>query len=288
MTIDDLPAQRAEAMSDDELERTLSGLIRTLNAERVPAIGFVNEIKLEVGGSVSPRRLGLLEQWLDAGLELGNHSYSHPDLHRIELVDFERDVLRGEQTSRPLAEARNMPWRFFRHPFLHTGLSLEIKRDLEAFLARHGYRVAPVTIDNSEWIFASAYDQARGREDQELTARVAASYLDYMESVVAYYEGQSRALFDREISQVLLIHANPLNAHHLGELINRLRRCGYRFVALDEALADPAYESADTYTGRGGITWLHRWALTREVDRAMFRGEPETPDWISQLAGIED
>jgi hypothetical protein len=143
-----------------------------------------------------------------------------------------------------------------------------------------------VTIDNSEWVFANAYDEARVREDDELTARVAASYLDYMESVFAFYESQSRALFDREIPQILLIHANSLNAQHLADLIDRLRRRGYSFIALDTALADPAFRSTDTYTGSGGITWLHRWALTREVDPAMFQGEPETPNWINQLAGI--
>jgi hypothetical protein len=165
-------------------------------------------------------------------------------------------------------------------------MSLEIKSNLQAFLGEHGYRVAPVTIDNSEWIFAAAYDRAHEREDPELATKVAETYLDYMEAVVAYYEAQSRALFDREISQSLLVHSNPLNADHLGALITRLRDRGYRFISLDKALEDPAYESADTYVGRGGITWLHRWALTRDVDRAMFRGEPETPQWISELAGI--
>jgi peptidoglycan/xylan/chitin deacetylase (PgdA/CDA1 family) len=286
ITVDDLPAQRAQSMSGEDLERTLLSLIELFEIESIPAIGFVNEVKLEVEGSVSPRRVKLLEHWLNAGLELGNHSYSHPDLHRIELAEFEHDVLLGERVSRPLAETRAMPWRFFRHPFLHTGLSLEIKHDLESFLADHGYRVAPVTIDNSEWIFAAAYDRAREQEDEELVDRVAATYLDYMESVVAFYEAQSLALFDREIPQALLVHSNPLNADHLGALIARLRVRGYRFIPLDEALEDPAYESADTYVGRGGITWLHRWALTREVDRAIFRGEPETPEWISHLAGI--
>ncbi len=39
--------------------------------QRIPAIGFVNENKLESGGTVDPARVKLLERWLDAGLELG-------------------------------------------------------------------------------------------------------------------------------------------------------------------------------------------------------------------------
>lgn len=48
------------------------------------------------------------------------------------------------------------------------------------------------------------------------------------------------------------------------------------------ALADPAYASPDTYPGPGGITWLHRWAITRGVDRAVFAGEPEAPDRVER------
>ncbi len=38
--------------------------------------------------------------------------------------------------------------------------------------------------------------------------------------------------------------------------------------------------------GSGGIAWLHRWALTRDADRSMFRGEPTTPEWVEEAAGL--
>jgi len=87
----------------------------------VPAIGFVNERKLQPGGSVDPRRVALLQQWLDAGLELGNHTFSHTDLHRASVQVFQRDVLEGEKVTRRLLAAKGNTPRYFRHPFLHTG-----------------------------------------------------------------------------------------------------------------------------------------------------------------------
>ena len=74
----------------------------------------------------------------------------------------------------------------------------------------------------------------------------------------------------------------------LPDLFQRLQERGYTFIDLDTALEDPAYDSPDTYTGPAGITWLHRWALTRDVDRSMFRGEPTTPEWIQDLADIRE
>ena len=288
LTFDDLPAQRAAALPEARIREINERLVALLVEEEVPAIGFVNEDKLEIDGEVARGRVALLESWLEAGLELGNHSYSHPDLHRMELARFLEDVERGERLTRELLGARGMELRYFRHPFLHTGLDLETKRQVEAFLAERNVRVAPVTIDNSEWIFARAFDEALDREDQELAQRLGAAYVDYMVAMTAYYEGQSRALFDREISQVMLLHANALNAHFLGELVARLRERGYRFVGLETALADPAFESPDEYTGSGGITWLHRWAITRGVDRSMFAGEPVTPDWVEEIAGLRE
>ncbi len=288
ITFDDLPAQRAHALPEARISAINQHLVRLMSDQGIPAIGFINENKLYVDGAVDSSRVRLPELWLDAGLELGNHTFSHPDLHRVALNEFKQDLVRGEQISGELLAARGSALRYFRHPFLHTGLDLETKLAVEDFLAQRGYRVAPITIDNSEWIFARAYDETLDRKDEELQARLAREYVDYMMRLVRYYEGQSKALFDREIPQVLLLHANALNAHHLGELVVSLRQRGYRFIDLDKALEDPAYSSEDTYTGPAGLTWLHRWAITRDVDRSLFQGEPTTASWVQEVAGIQE
>src|SRR5260370_33787021 len=42
-----------------------------------------------------------------------------------------------------------------------------------------------------------------------------------------------------------------------------LRKRGYHFITLDDALSDPAYGMPDTYTGEEGTGWLEHWAITR-------------------------
>lgn len=288
LTFDDLPAQRAQSLHTERIVEINEKLVALLASREIPGIGFVNENKLEVDGRLDTGRVEQLELWLTAGLELGNHSYSHPDLHGTPLENYLADILRGERVIRPLLEARNLEPRYFRHPFLHTGTDLKTRQAVSGFLKRHGYRVAPVTIDNSEWIFARAYDEALDRDDPDLQTRLGRAYVDYMIEMTHYYEGQSLALFDREIPQILLLHANALNAHYLARLIDRLRERNYAFIDIETALADSAYTSPDTYVGPGGITWLHRWALTREVDRSMFAGEPEVSDWVQEIAGLRE
>ena len=291
VTFDDLPlSTRRYRDSVAAQERMTTTLLAAVAAHRVPAIGFVNENKLlGAGGGVDDRRVALLRRWADAGLELGNHGWSHLDLHATPLAEYERDVARGDSVTRLVLAAAGRPApRFFRHPFLHAGRSVETRRDFERFLAARGYRVAPVTVDNYDYVFAAAYERSGGPADSAAggagRARVRQTYLQYMEQVLAYYEQQSSALFGREIPQVLLLHANALNADAFDALASMMERRGYAFVPLDRALADSAYASPDEYAGPAGITWLHRWALTQGKRGAFFAGEPEVPKWVEEMA----
>jgi peptidoglycan/xylan/chitin deacetylase (PgdA/CDA1 family) len=284
VTIDDLPTVSAVPQSIGDAQALTSAFLRALAAHHAPAIGFVNQDKTERDGAVDAARVALLRQWLDAGFELGNHTYSHADFHALPLDAFERDVVNGEPVVRDLLNARGRPLRYFRHPFLHTGRDLETRKAFESFLAARGYRVAPVTIDNEDYVFAAAYVRAHARGDQGLADRVSAAYVPYMIATFAFFEQNAQALFGRDIRQVLLIHANALNAARFDDLASALETRGYRFVTLDRALEDPAYQSLDTYVGPGGITWLHRWALTRQMPKSFYAGEPETPAFVAEAA----
>lgn len=143
---------------------------------------------------------------------------------------------------------------------------------------------APVTIDNEDYVFAAAHARAVARGDEALARRVLDAYVPYMEAKFAFFERNAQTLFDRGIRQILLIHANALNAAAFDALASRLEQRGYRFVTLTRALEDPAYASRDEYAGRGGITWLHRWALTRKMPKSFFAGEPDTPAFVAEAA----
>ncbi len=284
ITFDDLPLVIGRPATIDEHRRITTDLLAAITRHRVPAIGFVNEDKLDADGQVDPRQVALLRQWTRAGLELGNHTYAHVDLHRVTVPEYQRNIVRGDSVTRVLlAESGRVP-RFFRHPLLHTGRDTSIRNGVTRFLERRGYRVAPVTVDNYDYVFARAYDRAIAARDTVLQRRVRDEYVAYMDRVLAYYESQSITLLGRNIPQVVLLHANTLNARTFDALATAYARRGYRFVTLEHALRDPAYAMRDEYVGPAGITWLHRWALTRGDRGAVFAGEPEVPAWVEEAA----
>jgi peptidoglycan/xylan/chitin deacetylase (PgdA/CDA1 family) len=284
VTIDDLPVVGQPHLKGQQ--QVTRKLLSHLRAYQVPAIGFVNEVKLYQQGRVDTTRIALLQAWLDAGMELGNHTYSHPDLHHTPVANYLKEISRGEIQTKALLAKWGTKIRYFRHPFLHTGRDLSIRDKTNAYLSKHGYRVAPVTIDNSDWLFARAYDLAVQDGDTQMQQRVMEAYIPYMESKVAYFEEQSVQWLGREIRQVLLLHSNAINADGFDRLAAMLQKRGYRFITLDRALEDPAYQSKDTFAGPGGISWLHRWVLTDGGQ--VLADEPRTPNFVQKQAKISE
>ena len=255
-------------------------LLTALQKYEVPAIGFVNESKLYINDELE-QRSEILKDWLESGMELGNHTYSHPSLNRISVEEYIADFERGEKVTGQLLASRNEKMRYFRHPFLHSGNSLEKKQKFEAYLAKRGYSVAPVTIDNYDYIYAVIYSDAKSKGDTGTMQRIGTAYINYMEKMTLFYERASEHMFSRQIPQTLLLHSNEINADYLDELIEMLIKHGYRFVSLADALTDPAYKSADTYTGQAGPSWLFRWDFTR--GRSFdWRAEPLVDEWVME------
>jgi peptidoglycan/xylan/chitin deacetylase (PgdA/CDA1 family) len=280
VTFDDLPFGGPD-LGLPRIRAENEAILATLRREGVPATGFVNEGKLYVPGEIDARA-ALLEQWLEAGEELGNHTFSHLSLRDTPVPAFEEDLVRGETVTRWLAGRHGGKLRYFRHPFLHTGPTLEARQDFERFLAARGYTVAPVTIENSDYIFSRVYNEMKTQGDAAGVRRIADAYLRFTEAQLDFWEGVAQAVVGRPMRHVLLLHDNEINAGHLSEILALLRRRGYRFVTLEEALRDEAYRLPDTYAGRAGVSWLYRWAVSRKI-AVDWKREPEPPEEIQTL-----
>jgi peptidoglycan/xylan/chitin deacetylase (PgdA/CDA1 family) len=262
ITIDDLPAGAANSMSAAAITEMTAKLLAALREQKIPAVGFVNERKLYKWGEVD-ERIKALQMWLDAGFELGNHTFGHTSLNRAGLKQFEEAVIQGESVTTLLLAPRKVKLRYFRHPYLDTGRDLQTRLDADAFLTARGYRIAPVTLDAWDWMFSGVYDDAKKRGDTALQQEVVSSYLAYSDAVFTYSEKLSREILGYEPKQILLLHGNQLEAEHISELAELMRKRGYRFITLEDALSDDAYSMPDTYIGEEGRGWIDHWAITR-------------------------
>ncbi len=259
LTFDDLPTM---ALTGDPTyaETTTTRLLAGLRRHHIAATGFAIGERLTGDGGAA--HLGLVKAWLTAGMQVGNHTYAHESLNKIPLATYIDGVSRTDQILRPLVSAQGGELRWFRHPFLETGLTLDTRRTFEAWLGTRGYQVAPVTMENSDYIFALPYDDALQRHDAAAAVHVKKAYLNYTAATVAWYRSAAFGLLGRRPDFVFLLHATRLNADSLDGLSAILRRNGLHTVSLDRAMRDPAYRITDTYAGPDGDEWLSRWSRT--------------------------
>jgi len=284
LTFDDLPYVDVLSDEGDALSQAREGtaaLLQTLVSRGAPAVAFVNEGKLG-SGSVREARTALLQQWVDAGAVLGNHTYSHADLNSLTAGQFEEEILRGEVVTRRLMRSREPYQLYFRYPQTHTGDTRVKKEAIEAFLAERGYRIAPHTIDSEDFVFNAGFVRARIDHDEVTLTRLRDAYLDFVMRATDFAESVSLQIFHRQIPQTVLLHANAINADALAALLRRFEERGYRFVTLDSVMEDPAYRTSDTFVTRAGPTWLWRWRQSLGLS-VSFRGDPEPADWVWDL-----
>lgn len=279
VTFDDVPAQPPRR-STESLREITEGLLAAITKNAIPALGFVNEGVLYNDGELDTERTALLKMWVDAGLELGNHTFSHLDLNRSPLAAYLNDIIRGETITRSLIEERGGELTYFRPPYLHTGKDLETKVALEQFLRERGYTVVPVTIDSQEWAFGKVYDRAWECGDESVMRRIAETYVPYMEKMFEFFEEVSVELLGYEVKQILLLHASALNAHHFDALVGMIKRRGYTFISTAQAMADSAYSLPDNIINPKEQSAFHQWASG--MGRKMRQG-PTEPEFVMEL-----
>lgn len=279
-SIDDMPVVSYGINDSNYQKMIFNSIMSSLVKNKIPAIGFVNERKIRKEADGGRYQKELLKNWIKSGLELGNHTYSHPDFNNVSCKEYTSDILKGEPILKGILSESGKSIKYFRHPFLHVGETKSKADSLDAFLKEHGYKVAPVTIDNDDYLFALAYKKASDVKDTILMSRIGFDYIDYMEKKLHFYERQSVALFGRKIPQILLIHASLLNAVYLDSLASMYKRNGYEFVDMDTALRDEAYNSKVTSYGKWGISWIDRWAISSGKKGDFFNGDPVAPDYI--------
>lgn len=227
LTIDDLPFVGSSG-NDAKLERGKNRFMKILEVlieKNVPATGFV------IAGSIAKGQWQWLEQFREAGFNLGNHTYSHRSLNNISAAKYIEDVDKADKILEPLFSEN----KYFRYPYLAEGNG-EKKQQIYRYLAAHKYTIAPVTIDSKDFLFNQQLFSIPYRLREQHLPSIRKRYLNYIWKQTI--KSQSRAEQNKPLKEILLIHANLLNSYFLGDIIDLYRANGYRFISLDEALTE--------------------------------------------------
>lgn len=275
ITVDDLPYAGDQAAASPTAVN--AKLLAAFSGHHVPVTGFVIQKRVEEIGWA--QGTAILRDWVRQGFDLGNHTYSHPDVNDLSIEQIEDEIVRGEAIFRPLMKEAGKPGLFLRFPFNHTG-DTKAKHDvIAAFLAGRGYKVATCTIDTSDYEFNNAYLKMLAKGDEASAQKLRTEYLAYTSTEIDYYAGLNRKVLGYEPPEVMLLHDNRLNSELMEQILALFEEKQYKFVTLETAQSDPAYQVPDTFVTKFGPMWGYRWASERNV-KYDGRLESEPPEWI--------
>ncbi|KTD25011.1 polysaccharide deacetylase [Legionella lansingensis] len=223
ITIDDLP------FVGESKNFHLNMIIDTLKTNEVPATGFV------IAGEVTPENWQMLLKFHDAGLGLGNHTYSHVNLNRVNTDAYIQEIDAADKVLLPILTEP----KYFRYPYL--AMSQGDKKDkVLHFLESKNYQIAPITIDSKDFLFNQILYAVPEKERRGFLSVLRACYINFIWQQTLKAEEHSRLAHKPEQAQILLIHANLLNAYVLPDIISLYKQNGYTFVRLEEALKTTA------------------------------------------------
>ncbi|MFI4918695.1 MAG: polysaccharide deacetylase family protein, partial [Legionellales bacterium] len=173
----------------------------------------------------------LLYRFRDAGFGLANHTWSHANLNRVTAKEYINEIHKADALLLPLL---TQP-KYFRYPYLAMGTG-DKQAEIRHYLAKEHYQIAPITTDSKDFIFNQCLFSVPELGRRNYFDELKPFYLDFIWHQTLRAQEQSRARGNPDQAQILLIHANLLNAYALPDIIKMYKQRGYTFISLNKAL----------------------------------------------------
>lgn len=251
-------------------------LLESLQQHKIKATLFPSLARL--GGTDG---LELVTSWSEQGHWVGNHTASHKSLAdpAFTLEEFIADVEVADAAFKELPTFTPM----LRFPYLKEGDTAAKRDGLRLWMAAHGYKSAPVSIDASDWYYSRVFAAHVEAGDSAKAERVKQHYIRHLLDRARYYEQLAKEVLGRSPAHVILLHTNQLNAAALPDVIAAFIAEGWTITSTEAAFQDPLYaQLPDTLPAGESIIW----ALAKAQDMPNLRYPAE--DSVYEEPSLKD
>jgi len=252
ITVDDIPANGDLPISTSRTQIAKKMLAVFKKHHITSVYGLLNGAKGDAK---------IVYDWVSAGHQLGNHTYSHLDLAKVSSQEYIADIQKNETILKNISRGRN--FHYFRYPYLSEGNTQEKRDTVRKFLFDNNYKVAQVTVDFFEYEWNDPYVRCLAKHDEKSIEWLKQSYLEQALNALTISHALSMMLYNRDINNILLIYINAITADMLDELLTAYESRGVNFISLDEAMSDHIYEFNPDIVRDRAYTFLNQVRLSR-------------------------
>ncbi len=209
------------------------------------------------GGDRAMREI--FDHWCEAGHRIGNHTHYHANLNWVEQDVYIRDIERTAELIEPwIAEA---PVRYFRYAMDNWGNTAAKYHGVQDYLHANGYTSAPVGVWFYDTEFLAAHTRVSKAGDGEAMAWLRYQFVATALRQLQIQATTARAVFGRDPIYIWLVHATPLAADCLGDILTAFAAAGVEFASLEEAMADPLNQKDAPLITPRFLNHIQKWAV---------------------------
>ncbi|MCF6317934.1 MAG: polysaccharide deacetylase family protein [Proteobacteria bacterium] len=205
-------------------------LIETLKNHNVGQVVFYS-----VSKRLNEEGIKRLQSYSDAGHIIANHTHSHPDFNKLSLKEYAKDFSIADTLLSQFETFKKL----FRFPYLREGDTTGKRDGMRTLLKEKGYINAYITLNNYDWYIETLFQQAV-KDKKILDFRAMRRfYVDVLMESIEYYDQMAITHLGRSPKHVLLLHEMDISALFIGDLVDELRKKGWKIITTDEAYTDP-------------------------------------------------
>ena len=226
ITFDDSPRSAKGYLDGPDRAKKLIDELKSHNIDQVAF--FSNSKKLDKEG------VQRLQAYSQAGHIIANHTHSHPNFNKVSLEEYTKNFLQADSE---LSQFQGFE-KLFRFPYLREGNSKQKLDGMRDVLKKHGYINAYVTLNNYDWYIETLFQKAI-REGVSIDHnRMRQFYVQVMMESIEHYDEMAKNHLCRSPKHILLLHEMDISALYVGDLLDELRRKGWKIISPEEAYTD--------------------------------------------------
>ena len=205
-------------------------LIKNLKDHDVNQVAFFS-----VSKRLDEEGVKRLTAYNDAGHIIANHTHSHPNINDLSLEEYKAEFLLADSLLNSFTNFR----KWFRFPYLREGGTLEKRDGMRALLKQKGYTNAYITLNNYDWYIEVLFQREIKKGTKINMTALKKFYVDVLMESIHYYDQMAIEQLDRSPKHVLLLHEMDITALFIGDLVDELRKQGWKIITPEHALTDP-------------------------------------------------
>lgn len=264
LTFDDAPVSSSKLFQS---QLRTNELVRKLKQLNVPSVMiFANPCN----GIDETSMLAQLKVYQEAGHMLGNHTCSHPRLDDVGFEQYSKDAFLADKKLNKFLNKK----KFFRFPYLNEGTKEDLRDQMRGWLELHGYKNGYVSVDNDDYYFSFMLQKAANLGKTIDHKQVKDLLVEHILAATEFYDDLAIKHLGYSPKHVLLLHEMDATVMYLGDIVEALRRKGWKIISAAEAYTDPLYSEKpkNLYANNGIIAQL---VLERKGVRAGYAKLPE-------------